>query len=101
MTRTNRRRFPILFVAIAALALAGAALGLLFSPVEAQGSDQAGTVTLSPTSSGVGVEITATLADADGSISGKSWQWSSADSSSGTFDGHFRRDDGRIHDRRG
>ena len=85
MTRTNRRRFPILFVAIAALALAGAALGLLFSPVEAQGSDQAGTVTLSPTSSGVGVEITATLADADGSISGKSWQWSSADSSNGTY----------------
>ena len=36
MTRTDRRRFPILFAAIAALALAGALLGLLFSPAQAQ-----------------------------------------------------------------
>ena len=36
MTRTDRRRFPILIAAIAALAVAGAALGLLFSPVQAQ-----------------------------------------------------------------
>ena len=32
MTRTDRRRFP----AIAALALVGAVLGLLFSPLQAQ-----------------------------------------------------------------
>ena len=33
MTNTNRRRFPILIAAIAALALA---MALLFSPVQAQ-----------------------------------------------------------------
>ena len=36
MTRTDRRRFPVLFAVIAVLALAGAALGLLLSPVQAQ-----------------------------------------------------------------
>ena len=36
MTRTDRRRYPILFAAIAVLALAGAALGLLLSTVQAQ-----------------------------------------------------------------
>ena len=36
MTRTDRRRFPVLIVAIAVLAVAGAALGLLFSPIQAQ-----------------------------------------------------------------
>ena len=35
MTRTDRRRFPVLIAAITALALAGAALALLFSPVQA------------------------------------------------------------------
>ena len=39
MTRTDRRRFPILLAVIAALALAGAVLGLLFSPVQAQESE--------------------------------------------------------------
>ena len=41
MTRTDRRRFPILIAAIAVLALVGAALGLLFSTVQAQ---EAGTL---------------------------------------------------------
>ena len=36
MTRTDRRRFPVLIAAIAVLALAGAVLGLLFSTVQAQ-----------------------------------------------------------------
>ena len=36
MPRTDSRRFPILLAVIAVLALAGAALGLLFSPVQAQ-----------------------------------------------------------------
>ena len=36
MTRADVRRFPILLAAIATLALAGAALALLFSPVHAQ-----------------------------------------------------------------
>ena len=39
MTRTDRRRFPILIAAIAALAVAMAALGLLLSPVQAQESE--------------------------------------------------------------
>ena len=41
MTSTGTRRFPILIAAIAALALAGAALGLLLTPVQAQ---EAGTL---------------------------------------------------------
>ena len=40
ITRTDRRRFPILIAAIAVLALAGAALGLLFSTAEAQEDDE-------------------------------------------------------------
>ena len=40
MTRTDKRRFPILIAAIAALAVAGAALGLLFSTVQAQEDQQ-------------------------------------------------------------
>ena len=39
MTRTGRRRSPFLIAAIAALALAGAALGLLLSTAEAQESE--------------------------------------------------------------
>ena len=40
MTRTDRRRFPILIAAIAVLALAGAALGVLLSTVQAQENQQ-------------------------------------------------------------
>ena len=40
LTRTDRRRFPILIAAIAALALAAAAVGLLFSTVQAQEDQQ-------------------------------------------------------------
>ena len=39
MTRTDRRRFPFLIAAIAVLALAAAALGLLLSTAEAQESE--------------------------------------------------------------
>ena len=39
MTHTDSRRFPILFATISALALAGAVLALLFSPVQAQEAD--------------------------------------------------------------
>ena len=52
MTLTDRRRFPILIAAIAVLALAAAALGLLLSTVQAQEAgtlvsniDQGGTTT--------------------------------------------------------
>ena len=67
----------------------------------AAAEDLDGVVTLSPSSPGLGVEITATLADADGGVSGASWQWSSADSASGTFTDISGADGGRIHDRRG
>ena len=40
MTNTDRRRLPALLAAIAALALAAAALGLLFSTVQAQEDQQ-------------------------------------------------------------
>ena len=52
MTRTDRRRTPILLAAIATLALAGAVLALLFSTVEAQeGSAPAKPTGLSATAS--------------------------------------------------
>ena len=39
MTHTGSRRFPVLFAALVTLALAGAVLALLFSPVQAQEGD--------------------------------------------------------------
>ena len=39
LTRTDRRRLPVLFAAIAALAVAGTVLGLLFSSVDAHTPD--------------------------------------------------------------
>ena len=39
MTHTGSRRFPVLFAALATLALAGTVLALLFSPVQAQEGD--------------------------------------------------------------
>ena len=39
LTRTDRRRLPVLFAAIAALAVAGTVLGLLFSEVDAHTAD--------------------------------------------------------------
>ena len=33
----------------------------------------------------MGIPLTATLADADGGVTGTTWQWSSADTASGTF----------------
>ena len=37
--------------------------------------DEKGTVTLSKTQPRVGIAVTATLTDPDGSISGLTWQW--------------------------
>ena len=42
--------------------------------------DESGSVSLSSTSPQVGIEITATLRDPDGSISNESWQWESSPS---------------------
>ena len=48
-------------------------------------ADQAGTVALSTTQPELGIPMTATLTDPDGSISGTTWQWSSSATASGTF----------------
>ena len=48
-------------------------------------NDQAGTVTLYVTQPEMGIPLTATLADADGEITGTTWQWSSSDTAGGTF----------------
>jgi hypothetical protein len=47
--------------------------------------DEPGTVTLSEMQPVVGAELTATLMDADGMISGMTWQWASSDMMGGTY----------------
>ena len=59
MTRPARRRFPILFAALATLALAGAVLGLLLAPAPAQAQAQEGAITASGTGHEAEVRITA------------------------------------------
>ena len=44
-----------------------------------------GTVALSATQPEMGIPLTATLTDADGTITGTTWQWSSSDTADGTF----------------
>ena len=73
-------------ILLAAMALVAALCFMLQSPVHVQAqADQAGTVSLSPTETEMGIPLTATLADADGGVTGTTWQWSSADTASGTF----------------
>ena len=48
-------------------------------------ADTAGTVALSATQPEMGIPLTATLTDADGEITGTTWQWSSSDIAGGTF----------------
>ena len=47
--------------------------------------DEAGTVTLTPMAPSVGTEITATLTDPDGGLTGVTWQWARADDMDGPF----------------
>ena len=47
--------------------------------------DEDGAVTLSTMSPRVGTELTATLTDADGMVSGTTWQWASSDAMDGTY----------------
>ena len=47
--------------------------------------DQQGTVMLSSMTPVVGTEITATLSDADGAVTGEMWQWASSDMMGGTY----------------
>ena len=70
-------------LATAAIVVA-ALLFALQSPVHAQ-EEQAGTVALSTTTPQVGVAITASLTDPNGGITGTTWQWSSSDTSGGTY----------------
>ena len=62
-----------------------ALLFALQSPAHAQGADQAGTVALSATTPQVDEAITATLTDPDGGVTGTTWQWSSSNTSGGTY----------------
>ena len=55
-----------------------------FDIVVSSAADRAGTVALASQPE-LGIPMTATLTDADGSISGTTWQWSSSDTASGTF----------------
>ena len=68
--------------------LAGAALLLTSGDplefAEAQ-TDLDGSVTFSAAQPQQGVALTATLSDADGSITSQVWQWASSDTASGTF----------------
>ena len=47
--------------------------------------DEGGTVTLSSDDPQVGVELTATLDDPDGSVTDTTWQWASSDAMDGTY----------------
>ena len=47
--------------------------------------DEAGTVTLSSSRPQIGAELTASLSDPDGSVTGLTWQWASADTPAGAF----------------
>ena len=47
--------------------------------------EEAGTVTLSSDHPQIGTELTASLSDPDGSVTGLTWQWASADTPAGAF----------------
>ena len=47
--------------------------------------DDAGRVTVSPTTAVVGTELTAELADQDGGVTGAAWQWARGDAMGGPF----------------
>ena len=48
--------------------------------------DEAGTVTLSPATPVIDTELTATLGDPDGGVTGVTWQWARDNTTGGTFD---------------
>ena len=48
-------------------------------------ADDGGTVTLLPTQPQVGTALSASLSDPDGTVSGTTWQWARADTSTGAF----------------
>ena len=53
--------------------------------IEVINLNEEGVVTLAPESPSVHVDVTASLEDDDGSVSGESWRWSKADSADGPF----------------
>ena len=81
MTRTDRRRFPVPLAAITALALAGAALALLFSPVQAQESE-----TLL---SYLTVVVTEDDSDPDNVVSSFTITWNDAEDCSASYNAYL------------
>ena len=55
--------------------------------VTVENEDEDGTVSLSRTQIRVGVPVTASLSDPDGSITGLSWQWSISDANAASVVG--------------
>ena len=88
MTRTDRRRFPVPLAAITALALAGGALALLFSPVQAQESE-----TLL---SYLTVVVTEDDSDPDNVVSTFTITWNDAEDCSASYNAYL---DGVVGDR--
>ena len=66
-------------------ASAGTNMDTLDVTVMVTNEDEDGTVMLSSMTPVVGVELTATVNDPDGSVTGQSWRWMKADSATGQF----------------
>ena len=64
---------------------AGGVMEMVEVTVMVTNEEEDGTVTLSTMSPAVGSEVTASLTDLDGSITGTTWQWASADAMDGDF----------------
>ena len=64
---------------------AGGEMAMQEVTVEVTNMEEDGTVTLDPARPSVGSEVTATLTDLDGGITGTTWQWSKSMTMDGTF----------------
>ena len=63
----------------------GTYMGTQDVTVTVTNEDEMGEVTLSPTEPEVGTELTASLADPDGGVSGETWQWAREDNGGGGY----------------
>ena len=61
------------------------ATGEIAVTVNVTNVDEAGMVSLSPAQPSLGTEITASVTDPDGGVSGETWQWSYSDTMNGLF----------------
>ena len=66
-------------------ASAGGEMEMMEVTVMVTNVNEAGTVTLMPTSLVVGSEVTASLTDLDGGVTGTTWQWAKSMTMNGTF----------------